>query len=77
MHRFGSINEVLQRRTTAEGVGEEEPEERFPVRMREVILEVEQGIADLRMLLKEYLRTEDAKALRALRERVQGALLFE
>jgi hypothetical protein len=77
MHRFGSINEVLQRRTTAEGVREEEPEERFPVRMREVILEVEQGIADLRMLLKECLRTEDAKALRALRERVQGALVFE
>ena len=77
MHRFGSINEVLQRRTTAEGVREEEPEERFPVCMREVILEVEQGIADLRMLLKECLRTEDAKALRALRERVQGALVFE
>jgi hypothetical protein len=75
MHRFGSINEVLQRRE--DGGKEEEPEERFPVRMREVILEVEQGIADLRMLLKECLRTEDAKALRALRERVQGALVFE
>jgi len=73
MHRFGSINEVLQRRAD----GEEEPEERFPVRMREVILEVEQGIADLRMLLKECLRVEDAAALKALGERIQGALVFE
>jgi hypothetical protein len=75
MHRFGSINEVLQRR--ADGEKEEEPEERFPVRMREVILEVEQGIADLRMLLRECLRVEDAAALKALGERVQGALVFE
>ena len=75
MHRFGSINEVLQRR--ADVVKEEEPEERFPVRMRETILEVEQGIADLRLLLSECLRTEDATALKALGERVGRALVFE
>ena len=55
----------------------EEEVERFPVRMREVILEVEQGVADLRMLLSECLRVEDAAALRALRDRIKGALEFE
>jgi len=56
---------------------EEEVQERFPVRMRETILEVEQGIADLRLLLSECLRTEDAEALKALGERVGRALVFE
>jgi hypothetical protein len=74
MHRFGSINEVLKR--GEDGVKEEEPE-RFPVRVREITLEVEQGLADLRMLLNECLRVEDAAALRALRDRVKGALVFK
>jgi hypothetical protein len=51
--------------------------ERFPVRMREVILEVEQGVADLRMLLSECLHVEDDAALMALRDRVKAALVFE
>jgi hypothetical protein len=75
MRKFGSINEVVNR--GADGVKDEDEGERFPVRMREVILEVEQGVADLRMLLNECLRVEDAGALRALRDRVNGALVFK
>jgi hypothetical protein len=75
MRKYGSINGVLRR--GADGVKDEDVGERFPVRMREVILEVEQGVADLRMLLSECLRVEDDGALRALRDRVKAALVFE
>ena len=75
MRKFGSINEVVNR--GADGVKDEDEGERFPVHMREVILEVEQGVADLRMLLNECLRVEDAGALKALRDRVNGALVFK
>jgi hypothetical protein len=62
MRKYGSINGVLRR--AADGVKDEDVGERFPVRMREVILEVEQGVAD------------DA-VLRALKDRIKGALVFE
>jgi hypothetical protein len=75
MRKFGSTNGVLKR--GADGVKDEDVGERFPVRMREAILEVEQGVADLRMLLSECLRVEDDAALMALRDRVKVALVFE
>jgi hypothetical protein len=75
MRKYGSTIGVLRR--AADGVKDEDVGERFPVRMREVILEVEQGVADLRMLLSECLHVEDDAALMALRDRVKAALVFE
>lgn len=50
-----------------------DPKERFAVRVLETTLEIEQGLADLRALLKECHRTEDGNALEGLRRRVQVA----
>ena len=44
-----------------------EPEERFEVRNLESVLEIEQGLADLRALLREALRVGDERALEGLR----------
>jgi len=58
------------------GLKKEDEEERFPVRVRKTTLEIEQGLADLRMLLGECLRTENEQALEALRDRIKTALEF-
>lgn len=50
-----------------------DPKKRFAVRMLESTLEIEQGLADLRELLKECHRTENGNALEGLRRRVQVA----
>lgn len=49
-------------------------EARFAVRNLEATLEVEQGLADLRMLLGEAHRREDETALEGLLWRVRGAV---
>lgn len=51
-----------------------EPEERFAVQVLESTLEIEQGLADLRGLLKECHRMEDEEALEGLRVRIGWAL---
>lgn len=51
-----------------------EPEERFEVRTLECTTEIEQGLADLRALLRECQRMGDEMALEELRESVRGAL---
>jgi len=51
-----------------------ESEERFAVRHLECTLEVEQGLADLRQLLKQCQRAEDEMALEGLRARVRWAV---
>ena len=51
-----------------------EPEERFEVRTLECTTEIEQGLADLRALLRECQRAENDMALEGLRVRVRGAL---
>ena len=58
------------------GLKKEDEGERFPVRVRKTTLEIEQGLADLRMLLGECLRTENEQALEALRDRIKTALEF-
>lgn len=55
------------------GQAKPDPKERFAVRVLETTLEIEQGLADLRELLKECHRTENGKALEGLRRRVQAA----
>ena len=70
MHRYGSIDGVVK------GEEAQEEEERFPVRVRELTLEVEQGLADLRLLLSECHRVENEGALLALRDRIKTALEF-
>lgn len=69
MRKYGSTANVLKR-----GDETEVQEERFPVRVREITLKVEQGLADLRMLLAKSLRDEDAEALEALRDNIKVAL---
>jgi hypothetical protein len=51
-----------------------EPEERFAVRSLAKTLEIEQGLADLRVLLMECHRSGDDGALEGLRARVEGAV---
>ena len=51
-----------------------EPEERFEVRTLECTTEIEQGLANLRALLRECQRMGDEMALEELRESVRGAL---
>ena len=51
-----------------------EPEERFEVSTLECTLEIEQGLADLRGLLREGQRVGDGVALEGLRVRVRGAV---
>lgn len=70
MRKYGTIAGVLKRGNN----DLDEEQERFPVRVHEVTLEIEQGLADLRVLLKECLGAEDERALEALRGRVSGAL---
>ena len=51
-----------------------EPEERFEVRVQESVVEIEQGLADLRAELLACLRSGDQGRLEALRGRVGGAV---
>lgn len=51
-----------------------EPEERFEVRTLECTMEIEQGLADLRALLRECQSVENEMALEGLRVRVRGAV---
>ena len=51
-----------------------EPEGRFEVRTLETTLEIEQGLAELRALLRECQRVGSEAALEGLRVRVRGAV---
>lgn len=51
-----------------------DPEERFAVRVLDTTLDIEQGLADMKGLLKECHRMEDEEALEGLRVRIEWAL---
>lgn len=68
MHRHEKYVKTISRRRRPP------PEDSFAVRTRTKTTEVEQGLANLRMLLNECRRTENDEALACLARRVTGAL---